>query len=92
VQILSETGVMGALFIFFALIKFIIYSIKNLLTQIKKAKFISQYKVFISAAITINLWPLITTGNFFGSSAANLFWLPVGFFLATFDSSQKKNF
>ena len=90
VQILSETGIVGAFFIFFALIKFMHYSIKNLYIQIKERIFLNQYNVFIYAAIIINLWPFIPTGNFFGSSAANLFWLPVGFFLAMFDSPQKK--
>jgi hypothetical protein len=38
VQILSETGIIGACFIFFSLIKFTRYSINNLYTQIKKGK------------------------------------------------------
>jgi len=89
VQILSETGIIGFLFIFLTLIKFIHYSVKILHDQVKKKKYISQYKIFIFSAIIINLWPFITTGNFFGSSSANLFWLPVGFFLAAFDSTKK---
>jgi O-antigen ligase len=89
VQILSETGIVGFLFIFLTLIKFVHYSVKILHDQVKKKKYISQYKIFIFSAIIINLWPFITTGNFFGSSAANLFWLPVGFFLAAFDSTKK---
>jgi len=88
VQILSETGIIGFLFIFLTLIKFIHYSVKILHDQVKKKIYISQYKIFIFSAIIINLWPFITTGNFFGSSSANLFWLPVGFFLATFDSPK----
>ena len=92
VQLLSETGIMGAFFIFFALAKFTHYSIKSLYAQIKVKLYINQYNVFISSAIIINLWPFITTGNFFGSSAANLFWLPVGFFLAAFERSKKKKF
>jgi O-antigen ligase len=89
VQILSETGIMGAFFIFYALIKFINFSIKNLYNQIKKKKYINEYKIFISSTIIINLWPFITTGNFFGSAAANLFWLPVGFFLASIENFKK---
>jgi O-antigen ligase len=89
VQILSETGIIGFLFIFLTLIKFVHYSFKILHDQVKKKKYISQYKIFIFSAIIINLWPFITTGNFFGSSAANLFWLPVGFFLAAVDSTKK---
>lgn len=89
VQILSETGIIGAFFIFLALIKFTHHSIKILYDQVKKKIYISQYKIFISSAVIINLWPFITTGNFFGSSSANLFWLPFGFFLATFNSPKK---
>lgn len=92
VQILAETGIIGGFFLFFALIKFVDYSIRNFYTQIKRKKYIGQYEVFISSAMLINLWPFITTGNFFGSSAANLFWLPVGFFLASIESSKKKKF
>ena len=92
VQLLSETGIMGAFFIFFALAKFTHYSIKSLYAQIKVKLYINQYNVFISSAIIINLWPFVTTGNFFGSSAANLFWLPVGFFLAAFENSKKIQF
>lgn len=89
VQILSETGIIGAFFIFLAVIKFTHHSIKILYDQVKKKIYISQYKIFISSAVIINLWPFITTGNFFGSSSANLFWLPFGFFLATFNSPKK---
>lgn len=89
VQILSETGIIGAFFIFLALIKFTHHSIKIFYDQVKKNIYISQYKIFISSAVIINLWPFITTGNFFGSSSANLFWLPFGFFLATFNSPKK---
>ena len=89
VQILSETGIIGAFFIFLALIKFTHHSIKIFYDQVKKNIYISQYKIFISSAVIINLWPFITTGNFFGSSAANLFWLPFGFFLATFNRPKK---
>jgi len=92
VQILAETGIIGGFFLFFALIKFVNHSIRNFYTQIKRKKYIDQYEVFISSAMLINLWPFITTGNFFGSSAANLFWLPVGFFLASIESSKKKKF
>ena len=89
VQILSETGIIGAFFIFLAVIKFTHHSIKILYDQVKKKIYISQYKIFISSAVIINLWPFITTGNFFGSSSANLFWLPFGFFLATFNRPKK---
>ena len=90
VQILSETGIMGALFVFFALISFAIHSIKIFFIQIKENKYMDQYKIFIYSAIIVNIWPITTTGNFFGSSAGNLFWLPVGFFLASLDLSSKK--
>lgn len=90
VQLLSETGIIGAFFIFFALGKLTHYSIKSLHAQIKMKLYINQYNVFIFSAFIINLWPFITTGNFFGSSTANLFWLPVGFFLAAFERSNQK--
>jgi O-antigen ligase len=87
VQLLAETGILG----FSIFIIIFIYSFRYLYLQFikiffKKHVFIEDdYKTSLVIAIFINLWPFITTGNFFNNYLSFFYYLPIGFFLAAHD-------
>jgi hypothetical protein len=91
-QILSETGMVGFLF----LILLIIYLIKRILylRQMKISKYFSIEKYNFSTTLIIIflsfLFPIMPTGNFFGNWLSIAYYLPVGFFLYSINFVKKK--
>lgn len=81
IQILSEVGILGLLF----LITFFILILKELIKNIRKRNTQDQqYKEFrlcILIAIIINFWPITTSGNFFGSAMTNIYIIPFAFLI-----------
>jgi O-antigen ligase len=92
IQLLAETGLVGFLFffiIFTYLLKYLLYELIKIF--FKKNLFLEdEYKTSLVIALFINLWPFITTGNFFNNYLSFYYYLPVGFFLATLDSKKIK--
>lgn len=80
VQILSETGLIGLLFLLFAF--FYIYSklISGLL-KIRKIKKKFEKKIFFYVPIAVYLFPFMPTGSFFNSWVNIIVYLPIGFLL-----------
>ena len=83
-QLLSETGLLGFLFIF--LIFFMISKIffiriffarkkKFDLTKYQSIKYISLLAIFI------NLWPISPNGSFFNNWLSSMYYYPIGFYL-----------
>jgi O-antigen ligase len=66
-QILTETGIIGFLFLIFILFYFIFYLLKHLILKIKGKPFFSDYKICLISGILIYLWPFIPTGNVFNN-------------------------
>ena len=67
VQILSETGIIGFLFLIFVLIYFCIYMFKHLILKIKKNYYFTDFEICILSGIAIYLWPFAPTGNIFSN-------------------------
>ena len=82
IQLLSETGIIGFLFLFSALI-FVIYEAFKQFKSIifKQKRYLTDYQVCLLAAILITVWPLTTNGNFFNNWLMIVYSLPVGFYL-----------
>ena len=91
-QILSETGMVGFLFLIFL----IYYLIKRILylRQMKISKYFSIEKYNFSATLIIIflsfLFPIMPTGNFFSNWLSIAYYLPVGFFLYSINFEKKK--
>lgn len=66
-QILSETGIIGFVFLLIILIYFCIYISKHLILKIKGKFYFSDFEICILSGIAIYLWPLIPTGNVFNN-------------------------
>jgi O-antigen ligase len=80
IQLLAETGIIGFSFLLLSFLIFIYYTKKFFLMRPnKKNENLYNFQIFILGNILIHLWPITTSGNFFGSSVGNLFWLPFGF-------------
>jgi len=90
IQLLAETGLTGFSFLILLSIVFIFNLRKITLTKHKYLN-INYYnsQVFIFASILLHLWPITSTGNFFGSSVGNFFWFPFGFLFLFKDSKNK---
>lgn len=67
VQILTETGIIGFLFIIIILIHFCIKMFKHFLMKLKGKYFFSDFEICILSAIAIYLFPFVPTGNVFNN-------------------------
>ena len=81
-QLLSETGLMGAMPIIFIFITIIFIFIKILYFKyVHKKIIVSEFSVYLIVSIFITLWPLIPTGNFFNNWLSVIYYMPLGFLL-----------
>jgi len=81
-QLLVETGIIGAIPIVLLTIFIIYFLVKHFIGIIFKRKYIfSDYNICLLAALLITLWPFIPTGNFFNNWLNVIYFLPVGFLL-----------
>ena len=90
VQLLAETGIIGFLFLFSALV----YVFYTALRQFKSIIFrqkrpLTDYQVCLLAGLLITIWPLTTNGNFFNNWLMIAYSLPVGFYLQSFYGKNK---
>lgn len=72
-QLLSEVGLSGFLFVLFIFF----YSICSYFKNIKSNSYVS----FIYLGIIINIWPLTSSGNFFNNWLSVIIFFPLGFLL-----------
>ena len=82
VQLLAETGIIGFLFLFCALL-YVLYSALRQLKSIifKQPRPFTDYQVCLLAGILITVWPLSPNGNFFNNWLMVTYSLPIGFYL-----------
>ena len=66
-QILTETGIIGFLFLLSVLIYFCKYIFKHLVLRFKGKYFFNDFEICILSGIAIYLWPIIPTGNIFSN-------------------------
>jgi O-antigen ligase len=74
-QILSETGLVGFLFLISVLIYFCIYMLKHLILRFKGKYYFTDFEICVLSGIVIYLWPIIPTGNIFNN------WLNIAMIL-----------
>lgn len=91
IQLLAETGLIGALFLFSILIYIVYCSIRQIKSILfKQKRFLTDYQVCLLAGILITVWPLAPTGNFFNNWLAICYTLPVGFYIHSVYGKNKK--
>ena len=75
-QILSETGIIGFLFLITTLIYFCVYMAKHLYLKLKiKKLYFSDFEICVLSGLAIYLWPFVPTGSFFNN------WLNIAMIL-----------
>ena len=82
-QLLSETGIFGFLFIFVIFLKLLTNYFTNIISHFKQKVEINQSKITILCGLITFLWPLATTGSFFNNWICSILFLQVGIYLYT---------
>ena len=75
IQILSETGIFGFLFLITVLFYFCYYLLKHFKLRLKGKSYFSDFEICVLSAVAIYLWPFIPTGNIFNN------WLNIAMIL-----------
>jgi len=75
IQILTETGTIGFLFLITVLIYFCKYILKHLILKFKRKYYFNDFEICILSGIVIYLWPIVPTGNIFNN------WLNIAMIL-----------
>jgi len=89
VQLLAETGIIGFLFLFSALVYVIFTALRQFKSIVLRQKRpLTDYQVCLVAGILITIWPLTTNGNFFNNWLMIVYSLPVGFYLQSIYSKK----
>ncbi len=89
VQLLAETGIIGFLFLFNALIYVLYTALKHFKSIIfKQKRSLTDYQVCLLAGILISVWPFSPNGNFFNNWLMIVYSLPVGFYLQSIYSKK----
>ncbi len=89
VQLLAETGIIGFLFLFSALVYVLYSAIKQFKSIIlKKPRCLTDYQVCLLSGILITVWPFSPNGNFFHNWLMITYSLPVGFYLQSIYSKK----
>ncbi len=82
-QLLAETGIIGAIFIILLLLYisyiFIIQFFNKFIFTSKKNY--KDYEIILYIAFLLSLWPLVPTGNFFTTWLNTIYFLPLGIHL-----------
>ena len=80
-QLLSETGIIGFLFVFLTFIGLCVITFRMFYKKYFLCNYINPLKICLLASFLITLWPLVPSGNFFTNWLNVVYYLPVGFFL-----------
>ena len=91
IQLLAETGIIGFLFLFSALIYVFYIAFKQFKSIIFRQKRpVTDYQVCLLAGILVTVWPLTTNGNFFNNWLMIAYSLPVSFYLQSIYSKKSR--
>ena len=66
-QILTETGIIGFLFLITTLFYFCKYVLKHFILKLEGGEYFNDFEICILSGIAIYLWPLVPTGSVFNN-------------------------
>ena len=85
IQLLAETGLVGFLFVILGFLYFGYLLIKDFTSYYaKNLVVLANYNLMFISALFINLWPFVTSGNFFNNWICFVFYFPLIFFINYF--------
>ena len=89
IQLLSETGLVGFMYLGILLSVFILIKFKHMSLLFSKKKYLlNDFQICLMSAILITIWPFAPTGNFFNNWLSIIYYLPVGIFLWSINNNQ----
>ncbi len=91
IQILSETGIIGFLFLLTPLFIFLKYSFKHFLLRLKGKIYFNDFEICILSGIIIYLWPFVPTLNIFNNWLNILMILNLPFLIWSRKSNKIKS-
>ena len=92
-QLLSETGTIGVLFIIIPFVYLVYLFTQHLINKINKREVkLSDYQLCLLICIFLSLWPFIPTQSFFNNWINIIYYLPVGFLLNSIYTKKITNF
>ncbi len=91
IQILSETGIIGFVFLLFILFYFCKHLLSHILLKIKGKYLFNDFEICILSGIAIYLWPIIPTGSIFNNWLNIIMILNIPFLIWSLDKSKKSN-
>ncbi len=81
-QLLSETGIIGFLFIVLLFVYLIFLLLKNIIgTLLNKKPFLNNFQICLLFGFIITLLPMIPNGNFFNNWLSMIMFFPIGFYI-----------
>ena len=90
IQLLSEAGIIGLLFIFIVILfvgyQIIVKFIEKIHRNINK---FSDYQICLLICFVLTLFPFLPSLNFFNNWINTIYYLPVGFYLQSIYSTPK---
>ena len=90
VQLLSETGIIGFIFVLSILFLIIIILIRYIYYfYFKQKQILSNFNLCLYLSFVLTLWPLFPTQDFFNNWINIIYFLPLGFFLHLQYSTNK---
>ena len=90
-QLLSETGIIGFLIVFFVMLFIIFLLIKSLYLRMRYNQFfLNNLQISLLICLTISLFPLSPSGSFFNNWLSSIYYYPVGILIWSF--TNKTNY
>jgi O-antigen ligase len=88
-QMLSETGIIGFLFLISIFFYIVFFYLKNLYFQIiYKKQFITDFGLCLLSSYFITLFPILPSGNFFNNWLSIIIYYPLGFLIYTVNARK----
>lgn len=82
IQLITETGLIGVLYLFGFLGFFLFKILKHIYLLKKNKSLFSDYQICLLSAILITIWPFVPSGNFFNNWLSIIYYLPLGLILS----------
>ena len=89
IQLLSETGIIGFIFLLFTLFYFCKHLFMHILLKFRRKYLFNDFEICILSAVAIYLWPIIPTGSVFNNWLNIVMLINLPFLIWSLDRSRK---
>ena len=91
IQLLSETGLVGTMFVLIVLAILIINLLRHIKMRFLKSFYFNDFEICILSGILITIWPFAPSGNFFNNWLCVIYFLSLPiFFWSRYNGVHKK--